>query len=169
MDTKEETIHISHNGDNAQNETIKQFFKTSQLEDDKPTVEQISLSELEAKIKQIDHEALNKVLLDTLNPHLGDNERQKRHLKEELVKFIKRMLTIQLIFVAVPIVILFACLCINIPFLKDIEPEIIPPLLSFLKYYITAIIAELLAMLFFIVKFVFDKSIVDLVKEMVRK
>lgn len=109
------------------------------------------------------------MLLDTLKPHLGENEEQKRDLKEKLVDFIKTMLTIQLVFVAVPIVILFLSLCVDIPFLKDIEPEIIPSLLSFLKYYITAIIAELLAMLFFIVKFVFDKSIVDLVKEMVRK
>ncbi len=80
---------------------------------------------------------------------------------------IKWLIILQLIFVAVPILLTFAVLCIKL--LEEIPVEIVASIFSFLKYYITAIIAELLAMLFFIVRFVFDKSIVDLVREMIKK
>lgn len=46
----------------------------------------------------------------------------------------------------------------------NISDSIIGNIIDLLKFYITSIIVELLSILFFIVKNVFDKSIVDLIK-----
>lgn len=45
-----------------------------------------------------------------------------------------------------------------------INENVISEIFEFSKFYITSIVAELIAILFFIVKNVFDKSIVDLFK-----
>lgn len=170
-ETKEETKNLGKSKSSKQSgkDDLKEFFKQEHTTEQKPTVKSKNLDEVEAEIKKADHETLNKVLTDTLAPHLSFNESQKRDLKVALVQFIKKMLWYQLMFVAIPITLIFLGLCVNCPLLREIPIEIVPALFSFLKYYITAIIAELLAMLFFIVKFVFDKSIVDLVREMVKK
>ena len=69
-----------------------------------------------------------------------------------------------MVFVAIPIVGVFGVTCLS--YYKEaynmVAVELTDIMFDFLKYYITAIIVEFIAMLFFIVKFVFDKSIVDL-------
>lgn len=47
--------------------------------------------------------------------------------------------------------------------------EQLKDVIKFLEYYISATAAEFIAMLFFIVKFVFDKSIVSLIKDLFNK
>ena len=47
--------------------------------------------------------------------------------------------------------------------------EQLKDVIKFLEYYISATTAEFIAMLFFIVKFVFDKSIVSLIKDLFNK
>lgn len=131
----------------------------------------MSFGQTEARIKQLDHAARNQLLLETLSPHLSRNEEQKRQFKVKLMNLTKQLIILQLVFVAIPILLIFGDLCLKlpVPVFEKIPVEIVPSIFSFLKYYITAIIAELLAMLFFIVRFVFDKSIVDLVREMIKK
>lgn len=53
--------------------------------------------------------------------------------------------------------------------MNDLTNESIEVLFDFLKYYIGVVIVEFLAMLFFIVKYVFDKSIVDLTGVLLEK
>lgn len=45
-----------------------------------------------------------------------------------------------------------------------ISELIVSKIIGFIEFYITSIVVELLSILFFIVKNVFDKSIVDLIK-----
>ncbi len=145
---------------------LDDFVKESVDINDTPESKSQSVEEVYAVIKQSDHDALNKVLLETLNPHLSLNESQKRKFKERLMKYIRRILVAQMILVSIPILMVFITICFDVPFMKDIEKEQIQSLFDFLKYYIGAIIVEFIAMLFFIVKYVFDKSIVDLTKAM---
>lgn len=145
---------------------LDDFVKDNVNVNDTPKTTTQSVEDRYATIKQIDHDALNKVLLETLNPQLAQNEEQKRIFKENLMKYIRRILVAQMILVSIPILMVFVNICLDIPFMKTIEKEQIQTLFSFLKYYIGAIIVEFIAMLFFIVKYVFDKSIVDLTKAM---
>ncbi len=122
-----------------------------------------------ADIKKADHEALNTVLLDCLSPELQLNEQQKRTFKQRLMKYIIVILSIQLGFFLL-IVLMFAfSFCFKTSFTNNISIEQLKHIIDFLKYYICAIIAEFIAMLFFIVKFVFDKSIVVLIKQLFKK
>lgn len=147
---------------------FKQFHNSNNV--DTPQVNNGNLADLyDSLTKQADHEALNVLLLDRLEPQLTRNEQQKRKFKKTLMTYILWVLAFQLVMVAIPIGIVYANICINIPHMKTIDVSIIKDLLEFLKYYITAIIAEFIAMLFFIVEFVFDKSIVGLIKSMTGK
>lgn len=116
-----------------------------------------------------DHSVWNKILLDMLSSQLEANESHKRTLKDKLLKYISRIIAITLIFFALPIILTFATICFNAPFIRDITTEQIVLLLDFLKYYSSIIIVEFIAMLFFIVKYVFDKSVVELMKERFKK
>ena len=46
-----------------------------------------------------------------------------------------------------------------------ISENLVLRVIKFAEFYITSIVAELIAILFFIVKSVFDKSIVELIKD----
>lgn len=99
---------------------------------------------------------------NVLSPQLEENEdlkrKHKKLLMEELFKILKCQFIFTYIFV---IILLIGALFSN--FLK-INENIVLGIISFVKFYITSIIVELLSILFFIVKNVFDKSIVDLIK-----
>ena len=124
-----------------------------------------------AEIKKDDHAALNTMLLNKLSPQLEENEVQKREFKRQITNYIIVVLSVQLGFFLLIVLIFSAAFCLDLPFLKDISiaQEQLEVVTTFLKYYITAIIAEFLAMLFFIVRFVFDKSIVTLVRDLFKK
>ncbi len=154
----------------AEADDWKKFVHDQKNSDDVPTTDQRDTTyDTESAIRRSDHEAINKILLRTLDPHLGKNEEQKRDFKGKLVSYIEKVLVAQLIAVGVMIIIVFLTICFDIPIMKDISGAQTVQMLEFLKYYITAIIAEFIAMLAFIVKFVFDKSIVDLTREIVKK
>lgn len=99
---------------------------------------------------------------DVLAPQLEQNEALKREQKQELTQKVFEILKWQFIatygFVLVIIIIIAGSSWLK---LSDV---IIGRIIDFIQFYITSIIAELIAILFFIVKNVFDKSIVDLFK-----
>lgn len=163
--------HNSNQAEYRQDSAIAKFKKRNEADhSDVPQLENSQfIDELILNIQQKDHEALNKVLLEILSPQLTENEVQKRNFKERLMKYVLRVLIGQLIFVGVPVVGVVAVGCVGCFVGGQYMVTIVGDMFSFLKFYITAIIAELLAMLFFIVKFVFDKSIVDLMSEIVGK
>lgn len=103
----------------------------------------------------------SKIYQNVLAPELSRNEELKRSQKEKLMDKINKLISFQ--FKAM--VVIIAILLIIIAFSNrvfNLDKEIIKELISFLRFYITAIIAELIAILFFIVKNVFDKSIIEL-------
>lgn len=97
-----------------------------------------------------------------LAPQLKKNEKLKREQKKKLLDkifdILKWQFGVTYVFVLVIIVIIASS---NWLALSD---TIIERIIDFIQFYITSIIAELIAILFFIVKNVFDKSIVDLFK-----
>ena len=117
-----------------------------------------------AKIAQLDHETHNSGLVNTLSPQLSENEIQKRSFKEQLINYLLKIIIVQTALIFIPVHIIIIVVCFDFPYFNNITLEQQQLLFDFLKYFITAILAEFLAMLFFIVRSVFDKSIVDLVK-----
>ena len=135
--------------------------------DDVPTVEETNLADKYFQTIKKDHDAINKLMLQILSPQLSENEIQKRSFKEKLMKYILKVLFIQLILIGIFVIGIFSVLCFG--YQNEFLTNNINQIFSFLRYYMTAIIAELIAMLFFIVKFVFDKSIVDLLSDTIKK
>ena len=99
---------------------------------------------------------------DILSPQLQKNEELKRQQKKKLMDNIFKLLKTQFIATYVLIFGFIMMIALNQEF--GITENTMTQIFDFLKFYITTIIAELIAMLFFIVKNVFDKSIVDLFK-----
>ncbi len=99
---------------------------------------------------------------NVLAPQLQQNEELKRTQKKELTKKVFEILKWQFIatygFVLIIIIIIAASSWLQL------SDTIIGRIIDFIQFYITSIIAELIAILFFIVKNVFDTSIVDLFK-----
>lgn len=125
------------------------------------------VAQIFANIKRIDHETVNSVILTTLSPELAANEQQKRVLKEDLMKYIKRAIWIQCFAIGIATLIIIFSICLKCS--EDVLGDNIGTLFGFLQFYITATITELIAMLFFIVRFVFDKSIVELLDSTIGK
>ena len=129
-----------------------------------------SVENIYAAIAQKDHDALNLLLLNALRPELVKNENQKRKFKKSLMVFIEIVLSVQLGVILLLIAVICAHTVLDLPFItKDLNNESLKEIFVFLKYYIAATIGEFIAMLFFIVKYVFDKSIVDLISHYVKK
>ena len=108
-----------------------------------------------------------EIYTTVLSPQLEKNEELKREHKTILMKNIFKLLKGQFVVTYLftfLFIVMIGCnqeLCIS--------ENIITQIFDFLKFYITTIIAELIAILFFIVRNVFDKSIVDLFKNFDKK
>lgn len=155
--------------DTLKDDKFLDFIETANYHNPKPEVSSQKAEEVYALIMQQDHSVLNNVLLSALSPELIENEEQKRDFKEQLMTFITRMLWVQLTVVSVPVILSYAAVTFKLPLSRTLITKDINIIFDFLKYYITAVIGEFIAMLFFIVKYVFDKSIVDLISHYVKK
>lgn len=114
--------------------------------------------------KDINEETLiknvnNKVLLDILSPEIKDNENAKRKHKFILIGLLAAFLIIQ--FLAVGFI---SDKVISYAILETSKAEIVNSLLTFVTGYITSVVIELIAILKYIVKNVFDTSLIELVK-----
>lgn len=84
------------------------------------------------------------------------NAKQKYKFRNKLLKLVSFLIWFQLIFFNLVIIFVISSLVFNCTFFKsDIPME----LLSFLKYYISVTIVELLGMLWFVMKYVFKESV----------
>lgn len=108
-----------------------------------------------------------KIYEKILAPELKENEKLKRQQKGNLMNNIFKLLKYQ--FIATYIFIILFIIMIGANTYLNITANVITQIFDFLKFYITSIVAELIAILFFIVKNVFDKSIVDLFKNFDKK
>lgn len=101
----------------------------------------------------------NKVLIDILSPEISKNEQAKRVHKLALIMLLTVFLIIQF----------FSVYGITNSVIRygtgeNVEHEILKSLLTFVSAYITSVVVELIAILSYIVKNVFDASIAELVK-----
>ena len=108
-----------------------------------------------------------RIYNEVLAPQLKENERLKRRHKEVLLTTLFKFLKYQ--FIATYIIIFILIIIVAANKYLNITEKIISEIFSFLRFYITTIVAELIAILFFIVKNVFDKSIVDLFRNFDKK
>lgn len=97
---------------------------------------------------------------NVLAPELEKNEELKRQQKQELMTKIFQILKWQ--FIATYGFVLIIIIIIAKSNQLELSDTIIGKMIDFIQFYITSIIAELIAILFFIVKDVFDKSIFEL-------
>ncbi len=103
--------------------------------------------------------ANNKVLVETLSPQIEKNERVKRIHKSILLSMLVFFLIAQ--FLALYI---FTNMVLEYAIDESSDVEMAKQLFTFIGVYITSIIVELIAVLNYIVKNVFDTSIAELVK-----
>lgn len=99
---------------------------------------------------------------NVLAPQLKYNERLKRRQKRALMNKIFQILSGQ--FIAIYVFVGIVLLATGTSKWLGLSDALLVEMISFIKFYITSIIAELIAILFFIVKNVFDTSIADLFK-----
>lgn len=125
----------------------------------------VSKQTTEEKIDEYNDSVRETVLKNDLVPQLIKNESQKRIFKTSLMSYVKNMIICQTILITIPIILMILSSFVKLPFLNVLTETNFQFFCSFLKYYISAIILEFIAMLLFIVKYVFDKSITDLVKD----
>lgn len=110
---------------------------------------------------------VQKMYQEVLSPQLELNENLKREHKKLLMGRIFKLLKWQFIFTYIYVIILFLGILFS-SYLK-LSEDIVNNIINFIEFYISSIVVELLSILFFIVKNVFDKSIVDLIKNFDKK
>ena len=102
----------------------------------------------------------SRVYEEVLAPELVENEKLKREQKKTLMNNIFKILKWQ--FIMTYIFVIIGLISVILSELINIKESLALASISFVKFYITSIIVELIAILFFIVKNVFDTSITDL-------
>lgn len=115
-------------------------------------------------LEKIINNANQYFLLKILSPQIEHNEDKKRIHKDKLISIIKIFLVCQFIIL---LFLLFGIITMIFVFhgLKnDLELSYLELIVKFVSLYITSIVAELIAMLHFIVSNVFDTSITGLVE-----
>ncbi len=121
----------------------------------------------ESKNYQYDIDAMNKhfysIYIKVLSPELKKNEDLKRRQKPELMKNIFKLIKGQ--FIATYAILFMLIVVVAISHILQISDSSIKLIFSFMKFYTTSIVAELIVILFFIVRNIFDKSIYDLFKD----
>ncbi len=103
-----------------------------------------------------------KIYEDVLAPQLEQNEDLKREQKRTLVDKLFKLLAFQ--FIVTYIFVFMLILSIIFSCKLALSENVILNLMKFIEFYITSIVVELISILFFIVKNVFDTSIVELIK-----
>lgn len=102
-------------------------------------------SDIDSKIYNINETIIQK------------EESQKLRLRDKLTKTVTCFIWVQLIFFNIVVLLIVLSVTSDIIFFKTIDNDLATLLFSFLKYYISATIAELLGMLVFILHYVFSK------------
>lgn len=152
--------------DIVKNAVREEFPPEQSNSSDKPTVDLPSQNE-SVKTLNAHFEMTKQMYINVLSPQLSQNEELKRTQKQELMNKIFKILKVQFIFTYS--LISAAILAIIFSYYLHMSDNTITLLISLFKFYVTAIIGELIAILFFIVKNVFDKSIVDLISNFDKK
>lgn len=113
-----------------------------------------------------------KIYEDVLAPQLEKNEDLKRQQKETLVKQLFKLLRFQFVVTYIFVFLLILSIIFsgefhlsdNMSVTLQVSDKVILNLIKFIEFYVASIVVELISILFFIVKNVFDTSIVELIK-----
>lgn len=139
------------------------FFKSSDINDfEKSDFEEETQNE-ELNQQNIIDNANEYVLLKTLSPEITKNEKKKREHKDTLMKIVKGFLIAQFSFVALVLIGTFVMIFVFHGMKNDLDMEYFDLIIKCISVYITSVVVEFIAMLRYIVKNVFDKSITGLV------
>lgn len=103
-------------------------------------------------------------LVKVLSPEITKNEDKKRQHKDNLIQIIKLFLIFQFIIISILLVGIIIMIFIFHGLKNDLELSYIDIIIKFVSVYITSVVAELIAMLHYIVSKVFDTSITGLVE-----
>lgn len=103
------------------------------------------------------------VLLKTLSPEITKNEEKKREHKDILMKIVQSFLIAQFCFVAFVLIGTFVMIFVFHGTKNDLKLEYFNLIIKCISVYITSVVVEFIAMLRYIVRNVFDKSITGLV------
>lgn len=106
----------------------------------------------------------NSIVKDALMPELKENEHQKRKLKKTVLKGVCFFIFFYSLFMFICLILLIYTITIGSNKFLFIDSNLCSQLINFMKFFVTASLCEFIAMLFMIVKYVFDKSIVELVR-----
>lgn len=87
-----------------------------------------------------------------------ENEKQKLNFRDRLLHLVSWLIWVQLIFFNLVVFLVVSSIVFDCQFIKDLDENISGAILDFLKYYISVTIVELLSMLFFIMKYVFNND-----------
>ncbi len=120
-------------------------------------------------VEDIIEETNKEFLLRVLSPQIEKNEEKKRVHKDWLMIAMSIFLLLQFVLIAI-MISYFGYWMIEMQKLeKPIKDSTIQIVFTFIGAYITSIIVELIAILKYIVKNVFDTSIAGMVKEVKKK
>lgn len=143
----------------VRDELIESISKKSEIEDTDLSVSDINEKKIE---HTLNNKAKNELLRNerSIN-NLIDDEKfksiaQKRYLRKELNSIIKWALFLQIIFMNILILLLILSQTINFDFFMILEANKLELFVSLLKAYITATIVELIGLLGYIIKKVFQ-------------
>ncbi len=106
----------------------------------------------------------NNILEKSLMPELIENEKQKRKFKKIVLTRVCLFIILYSVLMLVSLLLLVLALTIGSNKYPNINVNLCSKLIEFMKFFVTASLCEFIAMLYVIVKYVFDKSIVKLVK-----
>lgn len=157
------------------NEAFSSLAKSLINSVDQEEINEINIEETEnqqdTSTINIEVEKVNKRVLDFLceNPsfikEISSNpivtqevldREQKRGQKDEVLGVVKWIIGSQLIFMGVIILCVVLYTTINTNFFKSTDHASLSIIVDLLKYYVTATLAEVIGMLFFIVKHLFS-------------
>lgn len=116
------------------------------------------------EVDNIIKNANNQFLLNVLSPEITANENKKRNHKDKLLTAVEVFLGIQflVVFILVGYTLFKILYCHEHQ--NPLSDGTLKIIFTFLSAYITSVVVELIAILQFIVKNVFDTSIAELVK-----
>ena len=108
----------------------------------------------------------NTTIAETIPHEITKNEEKKREHKDLLLKIVMWFLGVQFGLFFLLLTGVIVCLIIGHMIDKPFPTEMTTMIFDMLKIYLASIIVELISMLYFIVKNVFDTTIPDLAKQL---
>ena len=106
----------------------------------------------------------NNILEKSLMPELIENEKQKRKFKKIVLTRVCLFIILYSVLMLISLLLLVWAVTFGSNRYSNIDVNLCSKHIEFMKFFVTASLCEFIAMLYVIVKYVFDKSIVKLVK-----